>query len=662
MPLVQTRGAASAQGFGEFAQAAVAANYIEDVFSTYLYNGNSSTQNIVNGIDLAGKGGLVWGKSRNNSSGNNNHYLEDTVRGPSQFLFSNLTNAQNYSPTEGISTFNADGFSLLGGGRMNSTGDNMVSWTFREQPKFFDIVTYTGDGSAPRNISHSLNSSPGFIVIKRTNSTGDWWAWHRSIANKNIYLNYTDAADSGTNPMISAVSSTNFTLATNQNATMNINGATYVAYLFAHDAGGFGLTGTDNVISCGSFTTDGSGNATVNLGYEPQWILYKPSSSAGEWELSDTMRGWSNTSIRRFYANTSDSEQTYTANTPNTPNATGFQFTGLLNASSTYIYIAIRRGPMAVPTSGTSVYNAVARTGTGAATTITGVGFVPDLAISKSLTTVDVGAAFDDRLRGATKDLRPNTTASEATVTTGLTSFNMDGISVGAMTASPQTWNWSGEPYINYFFQRRPFYFDEVCYLGTGANTTQAHNLGVVPELMIVKRRTGAATSGSVYSATIGNTQQLELFSTTGNSAAFTDTTQWNSTTPTSSVFTVGTNDRVNASGSDYVAWLFATCAGVSKVGSYTGTATTLQIDCGFTNGARFVMIKRTDSTGDWYVWDSTRGIVAGNDPYFRMNLNSLEVTSTDYIDTASTGFEISSTAPAAINANGGTYIFLAIA
>jgi hypothetical protein len=100
----------------------------------------------------------------------------------------------------------------------------------------------------------------------------------------------------------------------------------------------------------------------------------------------------------------------------------------------------------------------------------------------------------------------------------------------------------------------------------------------------------------------------------------------------------------------------------VSKVGSYTGNGTTQAIACGFTGGARFVLIKRTDSTGDWYVWDSARGIVAGNDPYLLLNSTAAEVTGTDYIDTSATGFEISSTAPAAINASGGTFVFLAIA
>jgi hypothetical protein len=117
-----------------------------------------------------------------------------------------------------------------------------------------------------------------------------------------------------------------------------------------------------------------------------------------------------------------------------------------------------------------------------------------------------------------------------------------------------------------------------------------------------------------------------------------------------------------NNSGGTYVAYLFATVAGVSKVGSYTGTGATQTIDCGFTGGARFVLIKRTDSTGDWYVWDSARGIVSGNDPYLLLNSTAAEVTNTDYVDTFAAGFEISSTAPAAINANGGTFIFLAIA
>jgi hypothetical protein len=131
---------------------------------------------------------------------------------------------------------------------------------------------------------------------------------------------------------------------------------------------------------------------------------------------------------------------------------------------------------------------------------------------------------------------------------------------------------------------------------------------------------------------------------------------------PTSTVFTLGSQVQSNNSGATYVAYLFATLAGVSKVGTYTGTGAAQTINCGFTAGSRFVLIKRTDSTGDWYVWDSARGIIPSNDPYLLLNSTAAEVTGTDYVDTTSVGFEITSTAPAAINANGGTFLFLAIA
>ena len=112
----------------------------------------------------------------------------------------------------------------------------------------------------------------------------------------------------------------------------------------------------------------------------------------------------------------------------------------------------------------------------------------------------------------------------------------------------------------------------------------------------------------------------------------------------------------------NYVAYLFATVAGVSKVFSYTGNGSSQTINCGFTGGSRFVMIKRTDSTGDWYVWDSARGIVAGNDPRLSLNSTAAEVTTDDSVDTDSTGFVVNQVAATNVNVNAATYIFLAIA
>jgi hypothetical protein len=143
-------------------------------------------------------------------------------------------------------------------------------------------------------------------------------------------------------------------------------------------------------------------------------------------------------------------------------------------------------------------------------------------------------------------------------------------------------------------------------------------------------------------------------------SAASSSPNDFNSTAPTSTVFTVGTDASLNGSGTAYVNYLFATCAGVSKVGSYTGTGATQTISCGFTGGARFVLVKRTDSTGDWYMWDTARGMVSGTDPSILLNSNVVQV-SANSVYTTTGGFQIVSTA-AGINASGGTYIFLAIA
>jgi hypothetical protein len=177
--------------------------------------------------------------------------------------------------------------------------------------------------------------------------------------------------------------------------------------------------------------------------------------------------------------------------------------------------------------------------------------------------------------------------------------------------------------------------------------------------MMIMKRRSGLA-GWPVYVSSLGPSSGPRLNGT--NATFWGGSSNLNSTAPTSSVFTVGTDTDTNASGSTYVAYLFATCAGVSKVGTYTGNGTTQTINCGFTGGARFVLIKRTDATGDWYVYDTARGMTVMTDPYLRMNSTGAEVATLGSVTTVSTGFALNSAILAAINVSGGTYIFLAIA
>jgi hypothetical protein len=627
-------------------------NYIEDVFSTYLYTGTGATQSIVNNIDLSTYGGLVVAKSRSNAT--SSFGWLDTVRGPNYTLRSNNTN-QSVSFANSLTSFNTNGFSLGAdgaGGFVNASGEPFVTWSFRKQTKFFDVLTYTGDGTDNRSIAHNLGSAPGLIIVKNTTSPQSWICYHQSLGTGNyIVLNSTGASTTNANAF-PTVSSSAFVPTANESAfSLNTSGKTFVVYLYAHNAGGFGLTGTDNVITCGSFTTSGTGtpNATVTLGYEPQWILVKISSGTGNWTQFDNMRGLlapnglGSAYGRALYPNLANAEAN---NAFVNITSTGFVAdTG--NTGETWIYIAIRKGPMKVPTDATTVFSNNLETTSASPQTLT-TGFPVDLNIS-TVKSLGANRFVVDRLRGtsttSSQFLLTDSTGVEAASSGGGLGFdNNTGIVDSAY------WNTSGAIFWN--FRRAPGFFDEVCYTGTGTSSqTITHNLGVIPELTINKSRSG--TRGwTVY---YNNTTFLRLNQTTAGAAE-------SLLSPTSTTFaaTLAAGFGMNASAETYVTYLFATLAGVSKVGTYSGTGATQTINCGFSGGARWVMVKRTDSTGDWYVWDTARGMVSGTDPSLLLNSTAAEVNANS-VYTITTGFQIVSTA-AGINASGGTYIFLAIA
>jgi len=651
MPLVQTRGAASAQGFGEFAQA-TAANYIEDVFSTYLYTGNGSTgQTITNSIDLSTKGGLVWGKSRSNATDNS---LVDTVRGNESIIYSNLTQAAD-TPIANTISFLSTGFSVKNN-IFNANGHTYASWTFRKQPKFFDVVTWTGDSTAGRTVAHNLGSVPGCIIVKRIDlSASNWCVYHRSAGNSNALLLNTTGASASEPTFWNSTTPTESVFSLGTSPNVNYSGLTYVAYLFAHDAGGFGLTGTDNVISCGSFTTDGSGDATVSLGYEPQWVMLKASSTGGNWEIDDTFRGMPVTgSIRDLLPNSTAAEGVGGALRPS---ATGFYTSGALGGSSTYIYIAIRRGPMKVPTLGTSVFspNVV----NAPLATKTTVGFPIDLQIFNYLPGDGGNSPVLTRLAGVSTNstssgslLKTSSTAAESSAAGFCLGWDNTGFQMPS--------GYTNSNVVFYNFGRAPSVFDVVCYTGTGSALNPNHNLGVTPELKIIKSRSGAV-SWIVGGTVIGGGVNFYMFLETN--AIVESTNYWSSGSDSATTFsTRAGNSTSNSNGQTYVAYLFATLAGVSKVFSYTGNGSSQTINCGFTGGSRFVMIKRTDSTGNWYVWDSARGIVAGNDPHLSLNSTAAEVTTDDSVDTDNTGFIVNQVAATNVNVSSATYIGLAIA
>jgi len=413
----------------------------------------------------------------------------------------------------------------------------------------------------------------------------------------------------------------------------NTNGATYVAYLFAHNDGDgdFGPDGDADIIKCGSFT-DSSSGWSVDLGFEPQFLLAKRADGTGNWEIVDTMRGFTaDRSYTRLYPNLSNAEQTVTKVGVN---STGFFSTTAMETNgATIIYIAIRRGT-AVPENATEVF------GVSYAQNVNAVPFPVDFMLNKIYGGGNTYAR--DRLRGGTKYLLTETTNADLTGTD---------IGFDDMTGNTAVW---GTSFINYNWKRAPSYMDCVAYTGDGVSgRTVSHNLGVAPEMIWTAKR----SSGSGFKVLSPN-NKLMLLHAISSEYADSTTCQFygdNSVviSPTASDFTVGS--LLNGNNTTFISYLFATLAGISKVGSVTHSGTT-NVDCGFTSGARFVLLKRTDATGDWYVWDSERGIVSGNDPYFLLNTTAAQVTNTDYIDPLSSGFTITSSFTA------GDYIFYAIA
>ena len=640
--------------------------YIEDVFSTYLYAGNDSYQTITNGIDLLNEGGLVWAKSR--TTGNRDNYLWDTERGYSDgdtnftghTLSSNTSSAEQSG--EHVRNIYEDGYQSWGGYHVNISGQDYVSWTFRKQAGFFDVVTYTGDGTAGRTVSHNLGSKPGLMIIKNTDFAEEWTVYHRSEgATKALRLDSTQASSTSSSRFNNTEpTATEFTVGAFE--SVNRSGDTIVAYLFAHDDQSFGDGGDESIIKCGSYT----GNATtreIDLGFEPQWILLKKTNSAEDWYIIDVMRGmaWPPSSSAQAYLrpNLSAAES---ANADNYPHVTsnGFRLTfesSTNTSGANYIYVAIRR-PMKTPEAGTEVFKAVTYNGADNATQEISAGFPIDMDLIRIRTaSADRDSLFHTRLLGKTF-LKSTTTSAEASFSDNVVDFSVgqNVIELPAGTGTNEINGASSSSYIAWLFKRAAGFFDVVAYTGTGANTTVSHNLNAVPELIITKQRT-VTYDWYVYAAPLGNTKYLVLNNT---DAEATDASAYNSTTPTSSVFSLGTQHRTNQVNKTFIAYLFGTVAGVSKVGSYTGTGSTINVDCGFSSGARFILIKRTDSTGGWYVWDSTRGINAGSEENIEID-GTADPSSVDDIDPLSSGFQVVST-NAEINASGGTYIFLAIA
>jgi|TARA_R100000030_G_scaffold43461_1_gene32821 hypothetical protein len=650
---------------------------VDEVFSTFQYFGNGgSGNNIVNGIDLSTEGGLVWFKRRN---GGNDHFLVDNVRGLTKYL---VSNSNTSGSTHSNVTYNTNGFTLNDNlGDTNESNQDYISWSFRKAPKFFDIVTYTGDGSTTKTVSHNLGSTPGMILFKRTDDSGNWIVYHANTPASGYTQAYMrlngDFHPGGLGDYGNSLAPTSSVIRTpvhsnsgNTADSVNVNNATYTAYIFAHNNsdGEFGPDADKDIIKCGAFTRSTSTTTTIDLGFEPQWILVKKTSSAsGNWYIVDAIRGLT-------FGGAYDEGQAELLS-PNTstngsdgdilePTATGFQSKHThqyLDGGESYIYVAIRRGPLAPPTDATKVF-AIDQGDSSNDDPQLIAGFPVDMGMFKQVNNTDSWVlGFRQSYR---RFLNPDKTGTGGS--NAVYAFDFQNGWLGTTL---------GTDWYSWMWRRAPGFFDVVCYEGNNSSGRSInHNLGVVPEMIWIKNRGyGDSSNGepwTVYHKGNNGGTDPEDYALRFSGNAESNVTDFNDTAPTASIFKVSADRRVNGSASDnntYVAFLFATVAGVSKVGSYTGNASTNTIDCGFSNGARFVLVKNTKSSGfvnsqrPWVLFDSTRGIVSGNDPYLLLSENNA-ASNADWIDPHSSGFQLTGTGGNDANASGGTYVFLAIA
>ena len=631
-----------------------------------------------------GKGGMVWLKNRKSNA--YDHQLVDTERGKQYNLRTDRDLAQNSGST-GLTSFNNNGFTVGAAGNFNLDDNDHVSWTFRKQKGFFDVIAYNGESNGGTfdtwiSIPHNLGSTPGMVFVKCTSHAEPWQVWHRSLPTSVANLNNTTAFSAPNYNTVfghssGAADANNIYVRAGQFASGYL-GYTYVAYVFAHDDASFGTDGNESIIKCGTYTGNGTvNNATteqpgpeIDLGFEPQWVMVRSADSADNWWMFDIMRGFSSNVYgpqREIYANEANSEGTnISATYPRLKlKNKGFKITGGAGVyfnynNEKYIYMAIRR-PHKPPTAGTDVYQALNYSGSAGDIT-RATNFAVDMLHSHR---TNGGTPYTiDRRRGGYQYINtagPNTEGSQGSA---IHTFGNNFLDMG----NGPIINGSGDTYILEMFRRAPGFFDIVSYPGTSSpDHAVPHNLGVAPDLVFAKPRDWS-NNWACYTSTGGVTNNIN-WSDPGRETTNTAGQYWGPTAFTSTNIYLGSYTNTNYQNYHHIAYLFANLDGICRIGRYDGdTGNNVDVICDFVAGARFVMIKRTDTeisgnTGtNWYYWDSVRGIRGSTDPYMMFNKYEAQVTNTDYIDPLTTGFTVTGSAPASLNATGGTYLYLAIA
>jgi len=642
-------------------------------FNVVTWTGNGSSQSIT-GVGF--QPDWVWGKERSNTSSNE---LLDTTRGATNYISTNLTNAQGTSG-QGLQSFDADGFTVGNDGAWNQNGETYVAWCWKANggttssntdgsitstvqantKAGFSIVKYTGDGTSGSTVGHNLGITPEVVIYKRIDASASW-IFKSTLLNTDDYLavNLTDQvfSDSGVFWNGTAPTSTVFTLG--NSASVNASSGDYIAYCFTPKAG---------YSKFGSYTGNGSTNGPiVNTGFEPAFLMTKQTNTTSNWVIVDNKRSTTNPRNKGLRPNTTDSESTVGDNMVVDFLTNGFQLkqtSGANDNGGTFIYIAFGSDASAAPALPNSFTTNLYTGNSG--TQILGTGFQPSLVwIKDRSNTRDHN--LTDSVRGVTHPIYM-TTGAQLTNSTFLTSFNTDGFSLGNQAASNENledfvaWSWKANiiPSINTDGDTQTIVsansaagFSIASYTGTGSVQTVGHGLSAAPELIILKKISNTQ-NWNTGSDEIGWTKYFDGPNTNG--AAGTETTVWNDTAPTSTVVTLGGSNNTNANGENYIMYAWQSIAGFSKMGSYTGNGSTQSIT-GLGFQPSWLLIKNMDSARGWQMFDSSRG---ANQLLFA-NSNSAESSEsagTSLSSFDSDGFTVGS--GNGVNESGDTLLYMA--
>ena len=415
----------------------------------------------------------------------------------------------------------------------------------------------------------------------------------------------------------------------------------------------FGEDGDKNVVKCGSYTTDANEDATLDLGWEPQWLLAKRTDGTSDWMLIDAIRGFPNDSD--VQANDSGQCKVIAADdhvAENNTSRIGIRPNGFYadqyGANRSFVYIAIRRpdGYVGKPASaGTDVFAMDAGPSSGTGFPVFESGFPVDFGLMKNISNVQDWYPGARLIQG--RYLEANTTSGGGGNNEWVFDFS-DGWNRDASSfniSNCQSWMW-----------KRHAGFDVVCYRGLSAPKNIPHSLGKTPEMYWIKKR--ATEDWMVYHVGMNEGSSPEGWSLNLNNTNMQDNSGgsfWYA--PTSTHLRLKSGGGVNFSGYSYIAMLWSSVEGISKCGYYTGTGTDNTISLGFS--PRFIIIRRTDAAGNWAVFDTLRGITSGNDEYLGLNQSNSQDSSLNFVNISGNSMILKNSYSTS-NVSGGKYIYYA--